>query len=198
MSVKASNWVWYQPLKPTPKLVLMRLADFAGQDGKCYASFNRLIKDVCVSKNTIIRALKELEENGFITKIRNQRKNMGHAANSYILNMHIQDVVYPSAKTEQGGSTKNEQGLVPTVEQGKELTLKQKKRKKKKKIKKTFPEPDYNFQFINKQYWIDIFSLQLFEPHKKPDHKSDCNCDYCQKTRLWHECHNNKKIKACG
>ena len=74
MSVKASNWAWNQTLKPTPKLTLMRLADFADQNGRCYASYKKLTDDVGVSKNTIIKALDELVEDGLLTKSENTDK----------------------------------------------------------------------------------------------------------------------------
>ena len=126
MSVKATNWAWNQTLKPTALLVLLRLADFAGQDGRCYASYFRLTTDVNVSKNTIIKALKELQEWGYITKIKNKRENQANATNSFILNIHIPDIDLASAETEQGLVQTVEPALVQTVEPAKKLTLKQK------------------------------------------------------------------------
>ncbi len=194
MSVKASNWAWNQPLKPTPKLVLMRLADFAGQDGKCYASYSRLIQDVGVSKNTIRKSLDELIEQGFITKIRNVRQNMGYATSSFILNMETQDVVPPRSEIDQGGSSETDQGLGQTVDQGKELTLKQKKRKKE---KKNLRPHQISIQKHDKK-WISAARTFSDEPYfgTVKTHRDECRCLFCSTNRCWHIIHDNLKIKA--
>lgn len=191
MSVKASNWAWNQDLKPTAKLVLMRLADFAGQDGKCYASYFRLTTDVCVSKNTIIKALKELEEWGYITKIRNKRENQANATNSFILNIHIPHIDFASAVSEQANNVETEQALVQTVEPAKKLTIKQKKEKKKKNTAaKAYATPNYNYTMTNKErYWIPMYKQQTYEPHVPHGHETNCNCNYCQHNDLWNDIH---------
>lgn len=191
MSVKASNWAWDIPLKPTAKLVLLRLADFANEHGGCFASYDRLTSDVNVSKNTIIKALKDLEDAGYLTKTKNLRDNGGFSANSFVLNMFTQDVVPPSAETEQGGSAANEQALVQTGEQGKEHTLKQKKEKKKKK-NRDLASQVFNIEDATQQDWHQYLFRLVTEPYK-PNHNEVCMCSPCRINKNWHKYRNNLK-----
>lgn len=185
MSIKASNWAWDQPLNGNTKLVLLRLADFAGETGECFASYDRLTSDVNVSKNTIIKALKDLEEEEYIKKIKNLRDNGGFAANSFVLNMFTQDVDFASSETEQGVVQHSEQGVVQTGEQGKELTLKQKKEKKKKK-NKGLASQVFNIDGANGKEWREYLDGMATEPYK-PNHGNGCGCNSCKINKFWHQ-----------
>ncbi|MCL2076327.1 MAG: helix-turn-helix domain-containing protein [Betaproteobacteria bacterium] len=68
MSIDATKWAWEcQGLTMTQKLVLLSLADRAGENNECWPSIKRLMKDTCCGhRQTIINALKSLEESGFI------------------------------------------------------------------------------------------------------------------------------------
>jgi len=200
MSVKAVNWAWNQDLKPTPMVVLQRLADFAGQDGKCYASYYRLTTDCNVSKNTIIKTLRELVEWGYITKIKNKHANQSNASNSFILNLHIPYIDFACSVSEPALVQAAEPALVQTVEPAKKLTIKQKKEKKKKKTSaKAFDPPIYSYTITNRErYWIPMYKQQTYEPHVPQGHKTNCNCNYCQHNRLWHEIHLNTKQQSSG
>ena len=119
MSVKAMTWAWDQDLKPTHKLILMRLADYADAQGRVdYCSYKQLTDDVNVSKATIVDKLKELKAWEYITSHRNQRGDGGHGKNSYVLNMFLPDVVYPIPETDQGACSKSDQALVGLPDQG--------------------------------------------------------------------------------
>jgi len=51
------------------KLVYSMLTTYKNRDdNKCFPSFNRLVKDLHVSKNTAIRGIKELLDAGIITR----------------------------------------------------------------------------------------------------------------------------------
>lgn len=43
MSIDATRWAWTQQITPSQKIVLLSLADRAGEDGYCYPSMARLI-----------------------------------------------------------------------------------------------------------------------------------------------------------
>jgi len=118
MSVQASNWAWLQPLSGNQKIILLRLADFANEVHGCFASNKRLCADARVSKNTVIKTLRQLEEDGYIEKLSEIRENGGCAANRFMLNINVGG----GAETEPGGVQLGEQGGVHTGEQGKELT----------------------------------------------------------------------------
>jgi len=187
MSMAACNWAWLQPLKSNTKLTLLRLADFAGEYGECFASYKRLTDDVCVCKNTIIKSLNELEEWGYITKIKNLRENHGFATNSFVLNMFTQDVVPPSSENEQGASAASEQGLVHTGEQGKEHTKELKKEKKKKRNPVGF-----DIDNATQQDWHEYLSTLAKEPYN-PDHSHVCMCSPCRINKNWHKFQNKLK-----
>ena len=62
MSLDATRWAWLQDVRPSHKLVLLSLADRAGEDHVCYPSFDRLIKDTGLHRETIMEAIQQLEK----------------------------------------------------------------------------------------------------------------------------------------
>lgn len=67
MSLDATRWAWKQDeLKPSEKLVLLAIADRAGEDHTAYPSIQRLEKDSCLNRKTIIGCLDSLELKGLI------------------------------------------------------------------------------------------------------------------------------------
>lgn len=61
MSLDATRWAWEQPLKPTCKLILLSLADRAGETHECWPSTERLVRDTGLHRDTVFAAVKELE-----------------------------------------------------------------------------------------------------------------------------------------
>ncbi len=84
---------------PTRKLILLMLADRSNESGLCYPSQNRLAKDCELSRDTIIRQIKELEKIGFLTVIHRSKDGV-KLPNHYQL--HLQGVV---AQNDNGSST---------------------------------------------------------------------------------------------
>lgn len=70
MSVDATRWAWGLEIKPTAKLVLLSMADRAGEGNECWPSITRLISDTCLDRKTVISAIKELESLGFLRVLR--------------------------------------------------------------------------------------------------------------------------------
>ena len=63
MSIDATRWAWEQKVKPTCKLVLLSLADRAGETHQCWPSVARLTADTGLDRKTIMAAISELECN---------------------------------------------------------------------------------------------------------------------------------------
>ena len=67
MSIDATNWAWRADVKTSPRrVVLLSLADRAGDDHKCFPSISRLSKDTCLDRKTVMKALDDLQKLGFI------------------------------------------------------------------------------------------------------------------------------------
>lgn len=68
MSLDASTWAWRQRLKSSEKLVLLAMADRAGEDHKCYPSIARIAFDTGLNRKTVTAVLGRLRESGLIMK----------------------------------------------------------------------------------------------------------------------------------
>jgi hypothetical protein len=55
------NWAWGQNLPPTPKLILMALADAANDSDECWPSVTIVAQKCCVSVRTVQRTLLQFE-----------------------------------------------------------------------------------------------------------------------------------------
>ncbi|HFG6966568.1 TPA: helix-turn-helix domain-containing protein [Acinetobacter baumannii] len=67
MSLDASIWAFKAEVKTSSqRLVLLALADRAGESHKCYPSIKRMVKDTLLNRKTIIKVLDELEASSFI------------------------------------------------------------------------------------------------------------------------------------
>lgn len=67
MSVDATRWAWLaSPTKSSELLVLLSMADRAGEDHTCWPSIARMVKDTKLNEKTVNTALKGLVEQGLI------------------------------------------------------------------------------------------------------------------------------------
>lgn len=73
MSIRIMSLVWGDhsgSLSPMEKLVLLRMADFAADDGSSvYPSLNRIASDNSMSRRTVIRSIKSLIEKNILIKV---------------------------------------------------------------------------------------------------------------------------------
>lgn len=104
MSFQAMAWAVEQRLAMREKMVLVMLSNYASNDkGDCYPSIATLSSDCGASKDSIIRAIKALENAGLLSV--NRRTIDGvNLPNSYTLN--LQGVVANSGeggRTQRGG-----------------------------------------------------------------------------------------------
>lgn len=104
MSFQAMAWAVQQELPMREKMVLLMLANYASNErGDCYPSISVLAKDCGAGKDTIIRAIKTLEDDGYLTIKRRQQEGV-NLPNTYTLNM--QGVVANcdhGSRSQQGG-----------------------------------------------------------------------------------------------
>ena len=67
MSVDATRWAWRAPVKnATQRLILLSLADRAGEHHTCYPSNKRLAEDTMLNLKTVQKSVCELIELGLI------------------------------------------------------------------------------------------------------------------------------------
>lgn len=69
MSLDATIHAWkLKGISPTQKLVLLSLADRAGEDHTCWPSMKRISDDCCLSKSSVKRAINQLCEIGILRR----------------------------------------------------------------------------------------------------------------------------------
>jgi len=69
MSISIMSYCWRVPCATNScKLVLMKLADHASDDGVCWPSWGHLVRHTGLSRATIARALSDLETAGYISR----------------------------------------------------------------------------------------------------------------------------------
>ena len=81
------NWAWQQKLSPTPKLILMALADAANDFGVCWPSVSTVATKCCVSVRTVRRVIQKLVERGLLLSEQRYRKDGSCSSNRYRLQL---------------------------------------------------------------------------------------------------------------
>ena len=71
------EWIKSLRIKPTLKLLMRSLADYHGNDGKCFPAIKRLAHECTVCRQTIQRWLNELEQLGLIARSAQYRPDGG-------------------------------------------------------------------------------------------------------------------------
>ncbi len=84
MSIRHMAQVWALDLPSTTKLVLLKLADNANDEGICWPSMNTVAKYTGISRRAVITHIKKLEELGLIEVIR-VRQEAANLPNKYRL-----------------------------------------------------------------------------------------------------------------
>ena len=126
MSAKATFWAWEQPIKHAPtKLVLLRLADRAGDNDSSWPSIAGICSDTGLSESEVRRCLKSLESSGLVRTIRRQREDGSSTSNCYKLEVKV-SVAEPTPSTltphppsvetpQESTSKESDQGVAPEV-----------------------------------------------------------------------------------
>lgn len=68
MSTEATIWAWKQNVPTSQKIVLLSMADRAGEDFRCWPSIKRLCLDTGLSERTVQQAVCDLEKHGLIRR----------------------------------------------------------------------------------------------------------------------------------
>ena len=77
MSFRMVNWAYEQDLPPSPKFLLVTIADKADDDGTTAAGVDFLAYETGISTRTVIRHLKQLEAMDLLHKERREYKGFG-------------------------------------------------------------------------------------------------------------------------
>jgi hypothetical protein len=113
MSVDATRWAWLQSeIKPTAKLVLLSLADRAGETHECYPSIKRLCEDTNLDRKTVIRSLKALCDCGLMMDTGKRKGLTGQ-----VVVYRLVGVASRSLDSEFDDANDTESGTVPKPEQ---------------------------------------------------------------------------------
>ena len=86
MSIKIMSQIWQDSnIKANKKLLFLALADFANDEGICYPSQDTLVKKCGLTKKTVIKYLKEFEEQKLLIQLKRNRKSGGRISSKYLL-----------------------------------------------------------------------------------------------------------------
>jgi Helix-turn-helix domain len=78
------TWAWTLQLPPTPKFVLMALADDANDDGYCYPSHRRIAQKCSITERSVRRMIEVLCAKGYVV-VRQRFHNRARTSNGYQL-----------------------------------------------------------------------------------------------------------------
>ena len=90
------NWAWDQQLSPTPKLILMALADAANDYGVCWPSVSTVARKCCVSIRTVRRVMQKLAARRLLLTEQRYRKDGSCSSNRYRLRLGRGDRLSPA------------------------------------------------------------------------------------------------------
>lgn len=112
MSIKLMTSAWDLPLTGNKKLVLMALADFANDQGKCWPCIATIATKTGASESTVKRLVKELISDGYVKKEPQFRDNGSQSSNVYIItpvqnDMGVQNDTPPQVQNDMGGCGQN-------------------------------------------------------------------------------------------
>lgn len=85
MSLDALTWAFGQDLDPARKIVLLALADYADDNGRCWPSQETMTAKTSLSVRSIRTHLRALEAEGLIVTTHRSRPDGGRSSNEYTL-----------------------------------------------------------------------------------------------------------------
>ncbi len=89
MSTKQLNIAFSdEEIKGNVKLLMIALADYAGDNGVCYPSWNTLMKKTSMSRGSVSKWLNVLEEKGKLVRVKRKRKSGANSSNKYLIYSH--------------------------------------------------------------------------------------------------------------
>lgn len=145
------------------KMVLLKLADQANDDGFCWPSYQTIAEACQVSRRTVIRHIKSLEADGFLTITKTYDKaNKKNFSNKYQLTLDrgvklslVTESHHPSDTVSISGDTVSPKPIIePTIDPINTLVSEKKETKKTVKYKPVKPES------VSEQIWNDLLILR--------------------------------------
>lgn len=118
MSVDATRWAWGVEVdSATKRLVLLSLADRAGEEHTCYPSTKRVVKDTCLDRKTILKAITEMIDHGLILDT-GERKGNGVRVLKLIGINGRENETHPKKVTDPKKGTSTEIGITTDPKNG--------------------------------------------------------------------------------
>lgn len=90
---------------PLRKLVLLKLADNANDKGECWPSYQHIADQCEISRDSAMRHIKKLEEQGLLIVEKRKLSNSMNQSNIYHLNLGSGTELLPSSTDQLGSST---------------------------------------------------------------------------------------------
>lgn len=123
MSNEALTWAFKQEgLTMTEKFVLIALADYADENNTCFPSYGKTAARVSASKSTVQRAVRSLEEKGFLRVVEGKRANGSQTSNRYMLapgshsdTRGVVTVTRGGSHSDQGALVTGDHPLTPSI-----------------------------------------------------------------------------------
>src|SRR5437899_4879417 len=84
MSLIVMTWAWTVPLPPSPKFVLMALADEADDDGFCFPSHRRIAQKCSITERSVRRMIRRLVDDRYLVVLQ-RFNNRARTSNGYHL-----------------------------------------------------------------------------------------------------------------
>lgn len=122
MTIRAMNWAWGVDLPPAMKLVLLKLADRADDDGECWPGMKSVAKQCGVCERTLMRHIEKMESMGLLHKSKRKDESGRQMPNLYTLNLAYEPGDKLSPGEEEPGD-KSCTNRVTLVSPDKELKL---------------------------------------------------------------------------
>ena len=117
-------------LPSTSRFVLLLLADYADNEtAEAYPSYRTLQRQTNMARSTVVRAVADLVDRGYLTKIESDRPKGSQAVNTYRITMPIDhpsqggSVALPGSAVKPGSTTLPGSAALPANAQGGSTTL---------------------------------------------------------------------------
>jgi|694.fasta_scaffold17742_23 hypothetical protein len=171
MSIDATRATWKltAPITAIQKLILLSLADRAGEDGECWPSIPRLEADTNLNRKTLIDNRKKLIALGLIELT---GEMMGKKKQIPVMRLtYVKQREQEFTSTENGMRTSTEFGTRTSTENG---TLNLKEESKKRNICESVDSPFVNqekndYDVVNNKSLVEAFIEKFpYNPHPNP------------------------------
>lgn len=106
MSFQASEWVRHlDELPPAQRVVMYVLASYADEAGSCYPGQTRLARETSLSESTVRRALRALEDGGYLRREARRAAGGYRTSDRYHLNVGARPVPAATGRDDRMPST---------------------------------------------------------------------------------------------